>query len=161
MQIHLKINADEMERCHSVGKPNHKGNRQIIVKFLSYKSKAKVSDARFKLKNVYMTADLTKSIRTIASLLLKRKRCQKGAKFWSRDAKFYFKAHMLRPAFRIKTESDVADMINDALDRGLLLNHYDTYDTQLMKRAPNLTLKQATENYNKTTVLERSVILSL
>lgn len=33
---------------------------------------------------------------------------------------------MLQPAYRIKSESDVEGMINDALDRGLLLDNYDT-----------------------------------
>ena len=51
-------------------------------------------------------------------------------KFWSRDAKFFAKAHMLQPAFRIKTESDVEDMIIDALDRGLLLENHDDIDSE-------------------------------
>ena len=130
MPIHGKINADEIERCHPIGKPNRKGNRQVIVKFLSYKTKARVYDARFNLRNVYMTEDLTKSNQAIASLLLKSKKAKKVLKFWSRDAKFFAKAHMLQPAFRIKTESDVEDMIIDALDRGLLLENHDDIDSE-------------------------------
>ena len=130
MPIHGKINADETERFHPIGKPNRKGNRQVIVKFLSYKTKARVYDARFNLRNVYMTEDLTKSNQAIASLLLKSKKAKKVLKFWSRDAKFFAKAHMLQPAFRIKTESDVEDMIIDALDRGLLLENHDDIDSE-------------------------------
>ena len=37
---------------------------------------------------------------------------------------------MLQPAFRIKTESDVEDMIIDALDRGLLLDNHDDTDSE-------------------------------
>ena len=126
MPVHEKINADEIERCHPIGKPNRKGNRQVIVKFLSYKTKARVYGARFNLKNIYMSEDLTKSNQAVALMLLKSKKAKKVLKFWSRDAKFYAKAHVLQPACRIKTESDVEVMINDALDRGLLLDNYDT-----------------------------------
>ena len=128
--IHGKINADEIERCHPIGKPNRKGNRQVIVKFLSYKTKARVYDARFNLRNVYMIEDLTKSNQAIASLLLKSKKAKKVLQFWSRDAKFFAKAHILQPAFRIKTESNVEDMIIDALDRGLLLENHDDTDSE-------------------------------
>ena len=120
-----KIDADDIERCHPVGKANRKGNKQVIVKFRAYKIKAKVYDARFRLKNVYMSEDLTKSNQAIASMLLKHKKDKKVYKYWSIDAKFYAKAHVLQPSMRIKSASDVTDMIHDALDRGLLLD-YDT-----------------------------------
>ena len=38
----------EISRCHPVGKPN----RQVIITFVSYKSKAEVYAARFSLSNV-------------------------------------------------------------------------------------------------------------
>ena len=49
----------EISRCHPVGKPNKNKNRQVIIKFVSYKSKAKVYAARFSLSNVYMSEDLS------------------------------------------------------------------------------------------------------
>lgn len=79
--VHEKINADEIERCHPIGKPNRKGNRQVIVKFLSYKTKARVYGARFNLKNIYMSDDLTKSNQSIALMLLKCKKVKQVLKF--------------------------------------------------------------------------------
>ena len=33
------IKTEDIDRCHPIGKPNKKQNRQVIVKFISYKSK--------------------------------------------------------------------------------------------------------------------------
>ena len=51
------ISSDDIDRYHPIGRLNKKNNRQIIVKFRSYKIKASVSGARFNLSNVYMSED--------------------------------------------------------------------------------------------------------
>ena len=80
-----------------------------------------------------MTEDLTKSNRTIASLLQKKKLMSKRCKFLVKRCQILLQSPGLRPVFRIKTESNVANMINDALDRGLLRYNYDTSDTLLWR----------------------------
>lgn len=115
------ISHNDIERCHPVGKPNKKKNRQIIVKFLSYKTKAKVYDARFNLSNIYMTEDLTQNNQTVATELAKKKKVKKVSKFWSIDGKIFAKAHKLQPKFRIKTVNDIDTMIADAENKGYSL----------------------------------------
>lgn len=115
------ISDADIERCHPVGKPNRKHNRQIVVKFLSYNTKAKVYDARFNLKNIYMSEDLTKSNQAIVTALLKKKINKRIYKYWTIDGKIYAKAHVLQSSYRIKTANDIDIMISDARDRGFEL----------------------------------------
>lgn len=124
-----KISGDEIERCHPVGKPNKKSNRQIVVKFLSYKTKAKVYEARFKLSNIYMTEDLTKDNQVITTSLLKMKKAKKIHKFWSIDGKIYAKTHVLQTKRRILTISDIDEMIEDAIQQGFVLGSSEEENT--------------------------------
>ena len=57
-----------------IGKLNKKNNRQVIIKFKTYKMKAKVNESRFNLLNVYMTEDFTSSNQKIIDKLLQLKR---------------------------------------------------------------------------------------
>ena len=68
------IRSEDIERCHSIGKINVKNNRQVIVKFRAYKTKAKVYDSRFNLHNVYMTKDFTPSNQKIINKLVQLKK---------------------------------------------------------------------------------------
>ena len=47
-----KLNPENIERCHPIGKLNSKNNRQVIVKLMAYKTKARVYDSQFNLHNV-------------------------------------------------------------------------------------------------------------
>ena len=62
--------SSDLGRCHPIGKVNKKSNRQVIIKFASYKAKAKAYLARFNLSNVYMTEDFTPSIQKFVNQLI-------------------------------------------------------------------------------------------
>ena len=63
----------------------------MIVKFVSYKSKAKAYDARFNLSNVYMTKDFTASNQTVVNQIIHLKKVKRIKKFWSNDGKIFAK----------------------------------------------------------------------
>lgn len=42
----VNVSEAEIERCHTVGKPNAQGNRRIIIKFKSYQFEAEVYKAK-------------------------------------------------------------------------------------------------------------------
>ena len=66
--------GSDIERCHPIGKSNTNGNRQVIVKFQSYKMKAKAYAARFNLRNVCMTEDFSQMNQVIISKLVRLKK---------------------------------------------------------------------------------------
>ena len=71
--------SNEIDRCHPVGKPNAKNNRQVIIKFSSYKAKA--YDVRFNLPNVYMTEDFTPTNQKVVNQLIYLKKAKRLKKF--------------------------------------------------------------------------------
>ena len=110
------IQQNDIERCHPIGKPNSKNNRQVIVKFKAYKTKAKVYDSRFNLRNIYMTEDFTSSNQKIINKLVIMKKSKQITKFWSYDGKIYAKAHAKQPKWRITKIEDISEMIISAAD---------------------------------------------
>ena len=62
--MEVPISENDIESSHVLGRPNAKGNRPIIVKFASYRSKAAVFSAKNKLKKnpakIFVTEDLTR-----------------------------------------------------------------------------------------------------
>lgn len=73
-----QISESDIERCHPVGKAGRNSKRQIIVKFSSYKVKARVFSNKSKLKNnpdkTFMTEDLTVLNHEIVKSLLPLKK---------------------------------------------------------------------------------------
>ena len=80
--------GSDIERCHPIGKSNKNGNRQVIVKFQSYKMKAKAYAARFNLRNVYMTEDFSQMNQVIISKLVRLKKAKKIFKFGQWTVKY-------------------------------------------------------------------------
>ena len=68
------VSEADIERCHTVDKPNAQANRRIIIKFKSYQYKAEVYKAKTKLKEnpdkIILTEDLTKKNHFIVQNLL-------------------------------------------------------------------------------------------
>ena len=126
------IKTEDIDRCHPIGKPNKKQNRQVIVKFTSYKSKAKAYDARFNLSNVYMTEDFTATNQTVVNQLIQLKKAKRIKKFWSNDGKIFAKVTDEQPKFQIKTIGDIADMFKNALQEG----YADDYETEVAIQEP-------------------------
>ena len=85
------ISSDDIDRCHPIGRLNKKNNRQIIVKFRSYKIKAKVYGARFNLSNVYMSEDFTPSNQKIIDKLVQSKKAKKVKNFGRLMARYLLK----------------------------------------------------------------------
>ena len=85
------IKTEDIDRCHPIGKPNKKQNRQVIVKFASYKLQAKAYDARFNLSNVYMTEDFTATNLTVLNQLIHLKKAKRIKKIWPNNGKIFAK----------------------------------------------------------------------
>ena len=71
------IRSEDIERCQSIVKINVKNNRQVILTFRAYKTKANVYDSWFNLRNVYMTEDFTPSGQKIINKLVQLKKVKK------------------------------------------------------------------------------------
>ena len=106
---------DDIERCHYLGRANAKGNRPLIVKFKSYKSKAAVFSAKTKLKNnpdkIFISEDLTKKKHgTIQKLVLLRKDSSIDS-FWTNDGKIHVKVYKISLPARISSISEVEQLL--------------------------------------------------
>lgn len=71
------VYSEDIERCHPIGKPNKKNNRQVMVKFKAYKVMSKVYESRFELSNVFMTGDFIASNQKIINKLVELKKGKK------------------------------------------------------------------------------------
>ena len=109
-----KITPIDIIRCHPLGKPNRFNNRQIIIRFSSYKVKAKVYAARFNLSNVFMSEDFTSKNQQLINELISLKKAKRINKFWSIDGKIFAKAQESQPKTRINTRDDIVNMMKSA-----------------------------------------------
>lgn len=129
------ITASDIDRCHPIGKPNRKGNRQVIIKFASYKAKEKVYSARFNLSNVYITEDFTPTYQKVVNKLVMMKKAKRVRKFWTIDGKIFAKATETRPKYRIKSIKDISDMMAQAVDEGYMLERLDEMETEVQSQS--------------------------
>jgi len=111
-----KISGNDIERCHPIGSPNQKGNRQIIIKFRRYKTKAAVYSAKSKLKNsnVFMTEDFTSENQKLISCLVRLLKSKQISQFWSLDCKIYAKPYNESPKVKITDKSSIQQMLSGA-----------------------------------------------
>lgn len=112
------LEPGDINRCHPIGKPNKKTNRQIIIKFNEYKAKAKAYDARFNLSNVYMTEDFTPSNQKLVNQVVQLKKAKHIKKFWSIDGKIFAKVVDVQVKFRIQNTNDIVEMFKNAVEEG-------------------------------------------
>lgn len=128
LPVGQSVSAAEIDRCHPIGKRNKKNNRQVIVKFVSYKTKAQVYDARFRLSNIYMTEDFTPENQKLVDKLTQFKKAKKIKTYWSYDGKLYAKAHEAQPKVRINCVEDISKMISEAIEDGYIMEVVDNED---------------------------------
>ena len=112
------LTSTEISRCHPLGKANRNNNRQVIIKFVSYKAKAKVYAARFNLSNVYMSEDFTPSNQKIIDKLVAYKKAKRIKSFWTIDGKIFAKVHETQPKTRIHNFENIESMIATAVNEG-------------------------------------------
>lgn len=112
------LTSSEISRCHPLGKVNRNNNRQVIVKFVSYKAKAKVYAARFNLSNIYMSEDFTPSNQKIMDKLVACKKAKRIKSFWTIDGKIFAKVHDAQPRTRIFNIDNIESMITTAVNEG-------------------------------------------
>ena len=109
-----KITPTDIHRCHPLEKPKRFNNRQIIIRFSSYKVKAKVYAARINLSNVFLSKDFKSKNQQLINELISLKKAIRIKKFWSIDGKIFAKAHKSQPKTRINTRDDVVIMMKSA-----------------------------------------------
>lgn len=114
------ILSQDIDRCHPIGRLNKNNNRQVIIKFISYKVRAKAYDARFNLSNVYMTEDFTPINQKVVNQLVQLKKGKRIKKFWSVDGKVFAKTTDLQPKCRIRSSDDITNMIKHAVEEGYI-----------------------------------------
>ena len=101
----VKVSADEIERAHPLGQ------KQLIVKFKSYKTKAMVYKAKSSLKDnyygIFMTEDLKKRNHGIIKDLLLLKKSGQIHSFWAMDGKIYVKLEDDSKPKQIRNKSEL------------------------------------------------------
>ena len=109
------MGEDDIERCHYLGRPNAKGNRQLIIKFRSYKAKAAVFSAKTKLKNnpdkIFISEDLTKKNHGIIQKLVQLRKDASIDSFWTNDGKINVKVYEISLPARVSSVSDVEQLL--------------------------------------------------
>lgn len=110
-KIRVELTGDDTSRSHPIGKPNSRGNIQIISKFKNLKVKNKVYSEKRKLKNtsVFVTEDLTKFRQGLIQELSKAKRDGYVNSFWTNVAKVHERA---QKTF-IRSFNDINALLND------------------------------------------------
>ena len=103
--LNIDISKCEIDRSHRVGRPTSDRPRPIITKFISYKTKASIYNARNRLKftgdgsrsrGVYINEDLTKTRLSMFKRSLKLKRDNLITETWTTDGNIFVKDRTLR-----------------------------------------------------------------
>ncbi|XP_071095336.1 uncharacterized protein [Haliotis cracherodii] len=91
--LHPDLTASDIDRCHRVGKKNMDRNRQVIVKFVSYRNRHKVISNRRMLRqnrsSVYINEDLTKHRSKLFKLTRDLKAKHLISSTWTYDGRVY------------------------------------------------------------------------
>lgn len=82
LPVGQSLSPGDIDRYHPIGKHNKKDNRQVIVKFVSYKLKAQVYDAA---SDYPMTEDFTSENRKLVDKLTQFKKAKKIESYLSYD----------------------------------------------------------------------------
>ena len=112
--------SNDIDRCHPIGKVNRKNNRQVIIRFSSYRARAKAYGVRFDLSNVYMSEDFTPGNQKFVNHLIRMRKAKQIKKFWSIDGKVYAKLVDNQGKFRIKSNDDILIMFQNAVEEGFI-----------------------------------------
>ena len=113
--MEVPLDEDDIERCHVLSKANAKGNRPIIIKFKSYKSKAAVFHAKGKLKTnpnkIFITEDLTNKNYSIIQNLVQMRKEDSIDSFWTNDGKINVKVYEISVPKRVSSLSEVDELL--------------------------------------------------
>ena len=89
------ISDRDIERCHPISKKVGTRKPQIIVKFTSYKTRAKVYANKTKLKGhpdkTFLTEDLTSKNHSVIKSLLELRKAKRINSFWTSNGKILAK----------------------------------------------------------------------
>ena len=94
MSLSPPITREDISRCHRVGaKTTTNTKRAILIKFSTYRVRARVMAARKHLKNtnIYVTEDLTQTRATLAFKAREAKRSKTIHDTWTYDGKIIIK----------------------------------------------------------------------
>lgn len=110
--LKVEISADDIERCHPLGKPNKRNIKPIIVKFKSYKTKNMVYKSKSNLKgnpeNIFITEDLTKRNHSLVVTLLTKVKSGRINSFWTIDGKIFYKLSADDTPKRVFRDADIS-----------------------------------------------------
>ena len=113
--LEIPLSDDDVERCHNLGRPNAKGNRPIIMKFKSYKSKAAVFHAKSKLKKnpnkIFITEDLTMKNHSLVQKLVQLRKDDSIDSFWTNDGKINVKLYEISLPTRGNSLSEIEELL--------------------------------------------------
>ena len=113
--LEIPLSDDDVERCHNLGRPNAKGNRPIIMKFKSYKSKAAVFHAKSKLKKnpnkIFITEDLTMKNHSLVQKLVQLRKDDSIDSFWTNDGKINVKLYEISLPTRVNSLSEIEELL--------------------------------------------------
>ena len=113
--LEIPLVEDDVERCHNLGRPNAKGNRPIIIKFKSYKSKAAVFQAKTKLRKnpnkIFISEDLTKTNHSIVQKLVQLRKDNSIDSFWTNDGKINMKVYEISLPTRVSSLSEIDELL--------------------------------------------------
>ena len=111
----IPLSEDDVERCHNLGKANAKGNRPIIIKFKSYKSKFAVYEAKSKLKKnpnkIFVTEDLTRKNYSLVQKLVQLRKDNSIDSFWTYDGKINVKLYEISIPTRVTSLSEIDQLL--------------------------------------------------
>ncbi|KAK1892334.1 Gag polyprotein [Dissostichus eleginoides] len=91
--VYLK--SEEIEFCHTLGKPSESGFQRVIIKLVSRKTKARMMINAKKLKGtgIYINEHLTKRNADIARTARDLRKRNKIEATWTRDCKIFIKTN--------------------------------------------------------------------
>ena len=101
----------DIERCHTMGRPNKFGAKQVLVKFRRYHDKRRVFISKSSLKGnpnkSFIAEDLTSVNHSQVKNLLPLKKSTKIHSFWTSDGRIYAKKEEGSTPIRILPNDDV------------------------------------------------------
>ena len=83
----VKLQANDIDRSHRVGKPNQGKARPIICKFTSYSTRDGLYQARKKLVGCFVSEDLTQTRSKLLYLARQERNAGRFKHTWSRDGR--------------------------------------------------------------------------
>ena len=117
-KLKVEISADDIQRSHPIGKPNKKGNIQIICRFRNWKVKHSVFSNKKELKDafdndddkVFITEDLTRYRQIIVAKIADAKRSKHIHSFWTNDGRIFIKLDDEGPKHIIRGIRDLVEL---------------------------------------------------